>query len=185
MNRNVKLGYAVCSVAAVLLLGCGKELAKTHDGGDVDIMKYAERPPGLDEPQGWYVTPPADIIHIPHDAFVRWEGSHSDSYGPEVQWFWNRQSVGAGSKGWKNICKKLLVMPRGAKVLFFPRLEVALGVSSSRPFGVRRWFWDRSFRRIVSMRELVIIFSVRNEEDKVCPLLEPQYERWLKKQGKE
>ena len=182
------ISYAVVlmSILASSVVGCAhsrKELAKTPRGEDVDIMKYAQRAPGVGS-KGWYVYPPADIIRIPHDAFVRWEESDEGLCEPRTEWFWNGKSVGADPKGSKNICKKLLVLPKGSKVLFFPRLDVELWVSRSRPLGESEWRWG-PFPRIVSMRELVIIFSVRDEKGNVCSVLRPQYERWLKKRGKQ
>ena len=55
-------------------------------------------------------------------------------------------------------------------------------MSSSDPvFG---WPWDHmDFLELVSERELIIIYSIRDEEGKVHPLLEKSYREWLKEQG--
>ena len=160
-----------------------KEPATTQDGENVDLMKYASPPLFLTQ-KGWYVYPPPDMVRIPHDAFVRWKGDHRDMpYGP-AEWFWNGQSVGVGRKGWKNIGDKLRAMPKGSKVLFFPRLYVATGVSTSRTSTSGPPWVDSSFHELVSMRELVAIFSIRDEKGKVCPILRTQYERWESMQGK-
>ncbi|MDP6635176.1 MAG: hypothetical protein QGG42_09775 [Phycisphaerae bacterium] len=172
-------------MAACSVIGCASAdsaAISACDGKDVDIMKYAS-PPLLRGLKGRHVYPPPNMVNIAHDAFVRCERGGDTSYD-SAEWFWNGQSVGVGRKGWKGISDKLSAMRKGAKVLFFPRQYVILNVSTSRSILIWPPWQDLDFQEIVSKRELIAIFSVRDEEGNVCPILRPQYEQWESMQGK-
>jgi len=166
----------------LLLVGCSKpESGVDMKAVPCELMQYVCAPP-LKSLRGWHVYPPPNMINIPYDISISWRGRWNVVDEQQWQWLWNGKTVGTGRQGWENICARLRREPKYSKVFLCPGRPVVRGsISPSDP--VWGWPWQRlDFLELVSERELVIIYSIRDEEGKVHPLLEEAYREWLKEQ---
>jgi hypothetical protein len=127
----------------------------------------------------WHYRPAADPRKETFGHYLTWQEYEGTGSPDEAVYVWDGKALGRGKEGFAKVLALLDALPAKSRVLIYPDYR-SVGVPFPRnpgprrvmPFAAADDLWD-AFERVVEMRNLVIIFSVRDHRGKLDPANSP------------